>query len=80
MDPEDPVKYDYALFGLGVFEGFQQFIIYFLSLHKLNFEEKPMNILIKAAKILDLSSPHHNTIQDIFIIDGVIQKIGNTCT
>ncbi|MAS68244.1 MAG: TIGR02757 family protein [Flavobacteriaceae bacterium] len=22
MDPEDPVKYDYALFGLGVFEGF----------------------------------------------------------
>jgi uncharacterized protein (TIGR02757 family) len=22
MDPNDPVKYDYALFGLGVFEGF----------------------------------------------------------
>jgi uncharacterized protein (TIGR02757 family) len=22
MDPTDPVKYDYALFGLGVFEGF----------------------------------------------------------
>jgi len=22
MDPEDPVKYDYALFGLGIFEGF----------------------------------------------------------
>ena len=22
MDPKDPVKYDYALFGLGVFEGF----------------------------------------------------------
>lgn len=22
MDPEDPVKYDFALFGLGVFEGF----------------------------------------------------------
>lgn len=22
MDPDDPVKYDYALFGLGVFEGF----------------------------------------------------------
>ena len=21
FDPEDPVKYDYALFGLGVFEG-----------------------------------------------------------
>ncbi|NNM22810.1 MAG: TIGR02757 family protein [Flavobacteriaceae bacterium] len=23
MDPEDPVKYDFALFGLGVFEGFK---------------------------------------------------------
>jgi hypothetical protein len=22
MDKEDPVKYDFALFGLGVFEGF----------------------------------------------------------
>ncbi|ESU27479.1 hypothetical protein FSS13T_07410 [Flavobacterium saliperosum S13] len=22
LDPNDPVKYDYALFGLGVFEGF----------------------------------------------------------
>jgi len=22
MDPDDPVKYDYALFGLGVYEGF----------------------------------------------------------
>ena len=22
MDPKDPVKYDYALFGLGVFESF----------------------------------------------------------
>src|SRR5699024_6883919 len=22
MDPDDPVKYDFALFGLGVFEGF----------------------------------------------------------
>ena len=22
LDPEDPVKYDYALFGLGVFENF----------------------------------------------------------
>jgi uncharacterized protein (TIGR02757 family) len=22
MDPNDPVKYDYALFGLGVYEGF----------------------------------------------------------
>ncbi len=24
MDPEDPVKYDFALFGLGVFEGFSK--------------------------------------------------------
>jgi uncharacterized protein (TIGR02757 family) len=22
LDPQDPVKYDFALFGLGVFEGF----------------------------------------------------------
>jgi hypothetical protein len=22
LDPNDPVKYDFALFGLGVFEGF----------------------------------------------------------
>ena len=34
-----------------------------------------MNVLIKAAKILDASSPHHNTIQDIYITDGVIQKM-----
>src|SRR5690606_12732307 len=24
LDPEDPVKYDFALFGLGVFEGFSK--------------------------------------------------------
>ncbi len=24
MDPEDPVKYDFALFGLGIFEGFHK--------------------------------------------------------
>ncbi len=24
FDPEDPTKYDYALFGLGVFEGFSK--------------------------------------------------------
>jgi hypothetical protein len=23
LDPKDPVKYDFALFGLGVFEGFK---------------------------------------------------------
>lgn len=22
LDPDDPVKYDYALFGLGIYEGF----------------------------------------------------------
>ena len=37
-----------------------------------------MNVLIKAAKILDASSPHHNTIQDIYIADGVIQKMGKS--
>ncbi|MBL19798.1 MAG: dihydroorotase [Flavobacteriaceae bacterium] len=35
-----------------------------------------MNVLIKSAKILDASSPHHNTTQDIYIADGVIQKVG----
>ena len=35
-----------------------------------------MNVLIKAAKILDASGQHHNTIQDIYIADGVIQKMG----
>ena len=37
-----------------------------------------MNVLIKAAKILDASSPHHNTIQDIYIADGVIKKMGGS--
>lgn len=37
-----------------------------------------MNVLIKAAKILDASSPHHNTIQDIYIADGVIKKMGES--
>jgi uncharacterized protein (TIGR02757 family) len=23
LDPEDPVKYDFALFGLGIYEGFR---------------------------------------------------------
>ena len=36
-----------------------------------------MNILIKAAKILDANSSHHNTQQDIYIEDGVIKAIGN---
>lgn len=35
-----------------------------------------MNILIKAAKILDANSPHHNTQQDIYIENGVIKAIG----
>lgn len=35
-----------------------------------------MNILIKAAKILDANSPHHNTKQDIYIQNGVIKEIG----
>lgn len=35
-----------------------------------------MNILIKAAKILDANSSHHNTKQDIYIENGVIKAIG----
>jgi len=35
-----------------------------------------MNILLKAAKILDANSPHHNTQQDIYIENGVIRAIG----
>lgn len=35
-----------------------------------------MNILIKAAKILDANSQHHNTQQDIYIENGFIKAIG----
>ena len=35
-----------------------------------------MNVLIKAAKILDANSSHHNTQQDIYIENGVIRAIG----
>ena len=35
-----------------------------------------MNILIKAAKILDANSSHHNTQQDIYIENGTIKAIG----
>lgn len=35
-----------------------------------------MNILLKAAKIIDESSSHHNTQQDIYIQNGVIKAIG----
>ena len=34
-----------------------------------------MNILLKAAKILDANSPHHQTQQDIYIEEGVIKEI-----
>ena len=34
-----------------------------------------MKVLIKSAKILDASSPHHNTKKDVFIENGVIKKI-----
>ena len=36
-----------------------------------------MEILIRAAKVIDPSSPHHNSIKDILIYDGVITKIEN---
>lgn len=35
-----------------------------------------MNFLIKAAHILDPSSPFHNTQQDIYVKDGIIEEIG----
>lgn len=35
-----------------------------------------MNILLKAAKILDASSTHHNTQQDIYIENGTIKAVG----
>lgn len=35
-----------------------------------------MNILLKAAKILDANSSHHQTQQDIYIENGVIKEIG----
>jgi dihydroorotase len=34
-----------------------------------------MKVLIKSAKILDASSPHHNTKKDVFIENGLIKKI-----
>lgn len=36
-----------------------------------------MEILIRAAKVIDPSSPHHNSTKDILIQDGVIKKIEN---
>lgn len=35
-----------------------------------------MKLLIKSAKIIDPSSPYHNTIVDIFISEGTIKEIG----
>jgi hypothetical protein len=34
MDPIDPVKYDFALFGLGIFDGFWEVI--FIHFNKKN--------------------------------------------
>lgn len=36
-----------------------------------------MKILLKSATIIDKSSPFHNSIQDIFIEDGIIRRIEN---
>lgn len=36
-----------------------------------------MNIIIRAAKIIDTGSSHHNTVKDILIENGVIKKIGS---
>lgn len=35
-----------------------------------------MNILIRAAKIIDTGSKHHQTVKDVFIQNGAIAKIG----
>jgi hypothetical protein len=35
LDPNDPVKYDFALFGLGVFEGFSNFLLIFFFEYKM---------------------------------------------
>lgn len=35
-----------------------------------------MNVIIRAAKIIDPQSTHHNQIVDILIVDGIINKIG----
>ncbi|MGB0255287.1 MAG: dihydroorotase [Flavobacteriaceae bacterium] len=37
-----------------------------------------MNVLLKAAKILDANSPHHQKTQDIYIENGVIKAIGKS--
>ena len=36
-----------------------------------------MKVLIKQAKIIASSSPHHGHLQDILIEDGIILRIGN---
>ena len=37
-----------------------------------------MKIIIRGAKIIDSESPFHNTTADILIVDGTIQKIGES--
>lgn len=37
-----------------------------------------MNVLLKAAKILDANSPHHQKTKDIYIENGVIKAIGKS--
>jgi dihydroorotase len=36
-----------------------------------------MNTIIRAAKIIDTGSSHHNTVKDLLIENGVIKKIGS---
>ena len=36
-----------------------------------------MNILLKQVSIADPQSPHHGTVKDILITDGIIREIGN---
>src|SRR3970282_828539 len=37
-----------------------------------------MKVIIREAKIIDSTSPFHNKTVDILIVDGLIEKIGNS--
>ena len=83
MDPEDPVKFDYALFGLGVFEKFlrhskipvqkrRSFCI-FAPIGK---RKRYMKILLKNATIIDPKGAFHLQEVDVYINEGKIDSIG----
>ena len=72
FDPKDPVKYDFALFGLGAFEKILNIIIPLSSFFTLDFillyhSDFLMKILLKNATVLNPQSTHHSTEQNILI-------------